>query len=362
MARLEKSPKSLHRSAVLNAIATGRTVTFNAKFVERRDGAMTARAHAGRVTTPRPAAYIRGAPHFQPRLDPRLFWRMSASRLSWNEIRNRASGFSKEWKESGYERGQTGMFYQAFFEVFGVSVRRVATFEEPVKLLEDVKRRGFLDLFWKGVVLVERRGSASTAISGSTTPAATTRASRTPPRTRHTSSPCRCHFRWPRNARRATERTPFRCPKKRSHSCPNPSGHLQTQSSPDTSISKATHKLLSRDYNFVHGGASCRFDTHFDSLSLAHSYACWSLAAAKMTGLRNRQQASGPRRPPDAISDFGCLIPKVISRETEASRTRVARLLSRGCEPIQMSRFRSSSHLAVSSISSTLPLCIVATY
>lgn len=84
---------------------------------------------------------------------------MSASRLSWNEIRNRASSFSKEWKEAGYERGQTGVFYQHFFEVFGVSVRRVATFEEPVKLLEKIQRRGFLDLFWKGVLLVEQKSA-----------------------------------------------------------------------------------------------------------------------------------------------------------------------------------------------------------
>lgn len=84
---------------------------------------------------------------------------MSASRLSWNEIRNRASNFSNEWKEAGYERGQTGVFYQHFFEVFGVSVRRVATFEEPVKLLEKTKKRGFLDLFWKGVLLVEQKSA-----------------------------------------------------------------------------------------------------------------------------------------------------------------------------------------------------------
>jgi hypothetical protein len=84
---------------------------------------------------------------------------MSDSRLSWNEIRTRASDFAKEWKEAGYERGQTGLFYQHFFEVFGVSLRRVATFEEPVKLLEREKRRGFLDLFWKGVLLVEQKSA-----------------------------------------------------------------------------------------------------------------------------------------------------------------------------------------------------------
>ena len=68
-------------------------------------------------------------------------------RLSWNEIRARAVAFSREWAGSGYEKGQTQLFYRDFFEVFGVPVRRVATFEEPVKNLGE--GRGFIDLLWK---------------------------------------------------------------------------------------------------------------------------------------------------------------------------------------------------------------------
>lgn len=75
-------------------------------------------------------------------------------RLSWNEIRARAA-FAKDWAGEGYVKGQTQLFYRDFFEVFGVPVRRVATFEEPVKNLGD--SRGFIDLFWKGVVLVEQK-------------------------------------------------------------------------------------------------------------------------------------------------------------------------------------------------------------
>ena len=44
-----------------------------------------------------------------------------------------------------------------FFEVFGASRRRVATYEEPVKRLGN--RRGFVDLFWKGVLLVEQKSA-----------------------------------------------------------------------------------------------------------------------------------------------------------------------------------------------------------
>lgn len=76
-------------------------------------------------------------------------------RLSWNEIRVRAAAFAKEWKDEGYEKGQTQLFYRDFFEIFGIPVRRVASFEEPVKNLGD--KRGFIDLFWKGVLLVEQK-------------------------------------------------------------------------------------------------------------------------------------------------------------------------------------------------------------
>ncbi len=76
-------------------------------------------------------------------------------RLSWNEIRARAAAFAKEWAGEGYEKGQTQLFYRDFFEVFGVPVKRVASFEEPVKNLGE--KRGFIDLFWKGVLLVEQK-------------------------------------------------------------------------------------------------------------------------------------------------------------------------------------------------------------
>jgi len=76
-------------------------------------------------------------------------------RLSWDEIRTRAAKFANEWKGDGYEKGQTQLFYRDFFDVFGMPVRRVASFEEPVKNLGD--KRGFIDLFWKGVLLVEQK-------------------------------------------------------------------------------------------------------------------------------------------------------------------------------------------------------------
>jgi hypothetical protein len=78
-------------------------------------------------------------------------------RLSWNEIKARAASFADEWKHAHYERGESQTFYNEFFEVFGVTRRRVASFEEPVKKLGD--ERGFIDLFWKGVLLVEQKSA-----------------------------------------------------------------------------------------------------------------------------------------------------------------------------------------------------------
>jgi hypothetical protein len=78
-------------------------------------------------------------------------------RLSWNEIRARAAVFAEEWKDAHYEKGETQSFYNELFEVFGVKRRRVASFEEPVRLLGN--KRGFIDLFWKGVLLVEQKSA-----------------------------------------------------------------------------------------------------------------------------------------------------------------------------------------------------------
>ncbi|KRB29843.1 methylase [Mesorhizobium sp. Root695] len=83
-------------------------------------------------------------------------------RLSWNEIRARAARFADEWKDAHYEKGETQTFYNEFFEIFGVTRRRVASFEEPVKKLG--KDRGFIDLFWKGLLLVEQKSAGKNLV------------------------------------------------------------------------------------------------------------------------------------------------------------------------------------------------------
>ncbi len=75
--------------------------------------------------------------------------------ISWNEIKHRAMEFSREWADEGREQAEAKSFWDGFFHVFGISRRRVASFEEPVKKLDD--NYGFIDLFWKGTLLVEHK-------------------------------------------------------------------------------------------------------------------------------------------------------------------------------------------------------------
>lgn len=75
--------------------------------------------------------------------------------LSWNEIKDRALKFSREWADDTSEDGEAKSFWDAFFMVFGVPRRRVATFEEPVKKSDG--HGGYIDLLWKGILLVEHK-------------------------------------------------------------------------------------------------------------------------------------------------------------------------------------------------------------
>lgn len=75
--------------------------------------------------------------------------------LSWNEIKSRAIAFSQEWEDETSEDAEAKSFWDGFFHVFGISRRRVATFEQSVKKADN--KQGFIDLLWKGVILVEHK-------------------------------------------------------------------------------------------------------------------------------------------------------------------------------------------------------------
>ena len=75
--------------------------------------------------------------------------------LSWNEIKERALNFSKEWADASKEKSEAQSFLNAFFNVFGISRRKVGTFEYHVKKLSD--EDGYIDMLWKGTILIEMK-------------------------------------------------------------------------------------------------------------------------------------------------------------------------------------------------------------
>ena len=75
--------------------------------------------------------------------------------LSWNEIKDRALNFSKEWADTSNEEADAKPFLVEFFNVFGISSKRVGTFEHRVKKLDE--KDGYIDLLWKGTILIEMK-------------------------------------------------------------------------------------------------------------------------------------------------------------------------------------------------------------
>ena len=79
-------------------------------------------------------------------------------RIGWREIRNRAKDFSKDWANAQYEKGDAHTFYNEFFRIFGLDRKKIAIFEKKVEMI-DAKRRGFIDLLWPNVLLVEQKSA-----------------------------------------------------------------------------------------------------------------------------------------------------------------------------------------------------------
>lgn len=82
--------------------------------------------------------------------------------LSLNEIKARALAFSREWEGAAAERAEAQTFWNELFNVFGVSRRRLASFEEPVRRAkarfeQSGGKGGFIDLFWRGTLIAEHK-------------------------------------------------------------------------------------------------------------------------------------------------------------------------------------------------------------
>ncbi len=77
--------------------------------------------------------------------------------LSWNDIKTRALAFSKHWQTASNEDAEAKPFLLDFFEVFGITNKRIASFEHAVKKYGG--KQGFVDLFWAGMILVEMKSA-----------------------------------------------------------------------------------------------------------------------------------------------------------------------------------------------------------
>ena len=75
--------------------------------------------------------------------------------LSWNEIRANTLEFSRKWSAETSEGAESKTFWDDFFNIFGVSRYRVASFESRVKKTDGAD--GYIDLLWKGVLLIEHK-------------------------------------------------------------------------------------------------------------------------------------------------------------------------------------------------------------
>jgi hypothetical protein len=91
--------------------------------------------------------------------------------LSWNEIKTRAAAFVSEWRDKApvaREEADAQTFENGFFNIFNVSRAKVAIFEKKVKMTDgagtadmfgdgDRAASGYIDLFWKGHILIEMK-------------------------------------------------------------------------------------------------------------------------------------------------------------------------------------------------------------
>ena len=77
--------------------------------------------------------------------------------LSWKQIYANALEFAKKWKGTTDESAEAQSFLNDLFEVFGVDRKRVGTFETKVPMGEN--RSGYIDMLWKGVILVEMKST-----------------------------------------------------------------------------------------------------------------------------------------------------------------------------------------------------------
>ncbi|MCU0447949.1 MAG: N-6 DNA methylase [Microscillaceae bacterium] len=75
--------------------------------------------------------------------------------LSAAEIKQRCIEFAQNWMGESSEKAEAKTFWDEFFHCFGISRRRVASFEYAVTKLG--AQKGYIDLFWESKLIVEHK-------------------------------------------------------------------------------------------------------------------------------------------------------------------------------------------------------------
>ena len=89
-------------------------------------------------------------------IKPRKLPMPAAKALSLNEIRSRIDAFVTEWRDETSENAESQSFWNEFFNCFGISRRRVATFEKWATRAT-TGAKGRIDVFWPGLLIAEHK-------------------------------------------------------------------------------------------------------------------------------------------------------------------------------------------------------------
>src|SRR5665647_3411766 len=83
---------------------------------------------------------------------------MPKTTLSWNEMRERAYAFVREWKDETSERAEAQSFWTDWFNIFGLKRRGTIAFEQAAKR-DSTGGQGRLDAFWPKHLAIEHKSA-----------------------------------------------------------------------------------------------------------------------------------------------------------------------------------------------------------
>jgi type I restriction-modification system DNA methylase subunit len=83
---------------------------------------------------------------------------MVKATLSWNEMRDRAFAFVREWKDETSEKAEAQSFWTEWFGIFGLKRRGTISYEQAAKR-DSTGSHGWLDAFWPKHLAIEHKSA-----------------------------------------------------------------------------------------------------------------------------------------------------------------------------------------------------------